>query len=133
MGKVFNNKINGNLIHFWSFLVVDINFKKTIGQKLKMIPYNTVQMSGLWIVRYIFSLISVYKEFLFTYPVNFFIINAWTIVLAKQRAGLSALKNRRARVQIPWLLGFFLLPLLSFQITCNKMDYNPVPTLMEWL
>ena len=47
MGKVFNNEINGNLIHFWSFLVIDINVKKTIGQKLKMRPYNTVQMSGL--------------------------------------------------------------------------------------
>ena len=37
-------------------------FNNTIGRKLKMMPYNSVQMSSLWIRHSVFSVISVYKN-----------------------------------------------------------------------
>ena len=43
-------------------LAVDINDENTIRRKLKMRPYNSVQMSSLRIRCYVFSVISVYKE-----------------------------------------------------------------------
>ena len=43
-------------------MVIDVNVKNTIRRKLKMRPYNSVQMSSLWIQRYVFSVISVYKD-----------------------------------------------------------------------
>ena len=42
--------------------VIDINVENTIRQKLKMRPYNSVQMSSLWIRPYVLSVISVYKD-----------------------------------------------------------------------
>ena len=43
------------------FVVIDISVEKTIRQKLKMRPYNRVQMSSLRIRRSVFSVLSVYK------------------------------------------------------------------------
>ena len=43
-------------------MVLDINVENTMRRKLKMRLYNSVQMSSLRIRRYVFSVISVYKD-----------------------------------------------------------------------